>query len=561
MSFLLHPLKLRLRFAGGTILWYGLLFFLTFAATGTTRLIASELSDAMKTFLVCLPMQLVQFDTRLPPLATVDLCLATIYSDTGSEPLWVSIDGPSEKGAIILKHLMNSSQHGLDPKDYKVDRIRELWSSRSPDELVELDTLLTYNIVKYVHDISYGRLKPLESDPQLFPEAGDKDFNLLLTIRQLLSTGDLDLYLTGLPPQHYHYAALKTALEQYRKIAEKGEWPKVTEGASLRLGDNDERIIAVRKRLQFTDPLLETPQDAAPATYDPQLEAAVRVFQQQHGLEVDGIIGKKTIAAMNITVADKIEAIRINMARWRWQAHDLGPKYVLVNIANFSLRAFQGQNTILDIPIIVGKKQNETPVFSAKIRYLDFNPFWNVPTSIAKKEELPELRKNSNYLIDNHIRLFSSWQEGAVELDSTEIDWQTVSTGQISAYKLRQDPGPWNALGKIKFVFPNRYSVYMHDTPAHNLFNRNQRSFSHGCVRVSDVLSLAIFLLEDQGAGWDPEKIKEIYNQDERKVVILSNPVPVHITYQTTWVDKSGTIHFNKDIYARDERLRNALFN
>jgi len=509
--------------------------------------------------MVCSPLELMQVKKHLPSLATKELCLATIYSAIGAQPLWVTGTGPTEKGEIILRYLRNSSQHGLDPNEYQVDRLLELWSTEDVDELAELDTILTYNLVKYVHDISYGQLKPIESDPELFAEAGDQDFNPVVTVEHILATSDLDKFLANLPPRHSHYRALKRGLEYYRKIAEQGGWPTMPEGASLHPGETNERIRAVRQRLQITNSSLMTPIDTVAATYDPQLEQAVLAFQQQHGLVVDGIIGKNTIAALNISAAEKVATIRINMARSRWQAHDLGDRYVLVNIAGFNLKAFQGEETVLDIPIIVGKEQHQTPVFSDTIKYIDVNPFWNITPSIAKNEELPELRKNKNYLVNRHVRLFSSWRSDAVELDSTTIDWHTVSRSQIAGYKLRQDPGPWNALGKIKFIFPNQYSVYMHDTPAQNLFNHTQRDFSHGCIRVSDPLSLAIFLLKDQPDGWSPEKIKEIYNQDQRKVIRLSDFVPVHITYQTTWVDKNGAIHFNRDLYGRDAKLYNAL--
>jgi murein L,D-transpeptidase YcbB/YkuD len=279
----------------------------------------------------------------------------------------------------------------------------------------------------------------------------------------------------------------------------------------------------------------------------------------RHGLVVDGIIGKNTIFALNITATEKVDSIRLNLARWRWQDHDLGRQYLLVNIAGFNLKAFQDEKLVLDMPVIVGEQQHQTPVFSDRIKYLDFNPFWNIPTSIAQNEELPALRKNSDHLVKRHVRLFSSWQADAIELDSTVIDWHTVTSSRIAGYKLRQDPGPGNALGKIKFVFPNRYSVYMHDTPGHNLFKRTQRHFSHGCIRISDALALAIFALEAQPDGWSREKIEEIYNQEMRKVVRLSSPIAVHITYQTAWVDSSGIIHFNRDIYLRDAKLRNAL--
>ncbi len=534
-------------------------FLLIFATTGFSRPTSVEISESMAKYLICTPLEWLQMEKQLPVLESEDLCLATIYNRIGVYPLWVSWGGPTENGEIILRYLKDSYRHGLDPNEYKVDRILELWDSEDAEALARLETLLTYNLVKYVHDISYGQLKPLASDPVLFAEAGNMDFKPLRTIEHILSTSDLDQFLAVLPPRHHHYTALKAALEQYRNITELGGWPPIPQGPSLRPGDIDARITLVRKRLQVTDYLAGTVFDTDSTYYDPLLEQAVQAFQRRHGLLVDGIIGANTLAAMNISAADKTDSIRLNMARWRWQDHDLGEQYLLTNIAAFNVKAFQDEDIILDMPVIVGKQQHQTPIFSSKIRYLDFNPFWNIPTSIAQNEELPRLRKNPNHLVDRHIRLFSSWQSDAVELDSTVIDWHNVSKGQMAGYKLRQDPGPWNALGKVKFSFPNRYSVYMHGTPAQNLFSRTQRDFSHGCIRISDPLALAVFVLETPSGEWSREKVEKIYQQELRKVVLLSSPLAVHITYQTAWVDKSGIVHFNRDIYLRDAALHSAL--
>ncbi len=519
----------------------------------------TELSQAISKYLVCLPLQTMQPDKNLPTFATQDLCLTGIYDKTAAEPLWVNSQGPTEKAQIIVNYLKNCYQDGLNPQEYGIDRLLELWSTEDVDKLAELETALTYNLVKYMHDISYGQLKLLDSDPVLFAEAGDKDFDPIIAVKRAQSTIDLNRFLAALPPQHHQYLSLKAGLAHYRKIAENGGWPAVPDGPKLRPGDIDPRIKLVRKRLQVTDPLLGPAEGPAASRFDPMLKQAVIDFQRQHGLAVDGVIGKNTISALNIPVAEKITSIRINMARWRWQAHDLGERYVLVNIASYNLKAFEGEEITLDIPVIVGEEQHQTPVFSGSIRYMDVNPFWNIPTSIAKNEELPALRKNSNHLINRHVRLFSNWQTDAVELDSTNINWHTVTEGQIAGYRLRQDPGPWNALGKIKFIFPNAYSVYMHDTPSHNLFGRTRRNFSHGCIRVSDGLSLALFLLKDQRDRWPIEEFEGIYKNDKRKVITLATPVPVHITYLTTWADKNGTMYFNRDIYDRDAKLYSAL--
>jgi murein L,D-transpeptidase YcbB/YkuD len=261
-------------------------------------------------------------------------------------------------------------------------------------------------------------------------------------------------------------------------------------------------------------------------------------------------------------VADRIRQIIINMTRWRWHSHDLGEKYALVNIAHFDLTAFEAGQIVFSMPVIVGEKQKQTPVFSNRIATVVINPFWNIPKSIARDEELPKLRKDPNYLVDRHVRIFSGWGDDAAEIDSTAVDWNTISPDMMDGYRLRQEPGPWNALGWIKFVFPNRYSVYLHDTPSQNLFSRTKRDFSHGCIRVSDPVQLAAFALSRQkGEDWPPETIIRSIEEQERIGIGMSEPLPIHITYQTAWFDKHGIVCFNYDVYGRDKNLLRALFD
>jgi murein L,D-transpeptidase YcbB/YkuD len=262
---------------------------------------------------------------------------------------------------------------------------------------------------------------------------------------------------------------------------------------------------------------------------------------------------------MNIPVEKLIRRIVINMERWRWLSHDLGETRVEVNIAGFVLGVFKMESIELAMLVIVGKLQHETPVCSDMITYLEFSPYWNIPPSIAENEMLPELEKDSRYLAERSIRVFSSWAADAAELDSTGIDWDEVGDA-IVRYKLRQDPGPDNALGTVKFVFPNKHNVYLHDTPAHNLFGRSQRAFSHGCIRVSRPHELAAQLLGGEENGWGIDRIKEIIASRERTVVRLEEPVPVHIAYRTVWLDTDGSVHFREDVYGRDRLLEEALF-
>ncbi|MEN8231882.1 MAG: L,D-transpeptidase family protein [Thermodesulfobacteriota bacterium] len=527
-------------------------------ALPANALSSEELSNAMSRHLNCLPLQSVVMDEQEISISKEKLCLAAVYVATGMKPLWVSERGPGENAAVILQFLENSRTEGLRPSDYAVQDILSLWKSRNSDDLARLDTLLTINLIKYAHDVSRGRLMPFKGDPQLFAEASDRHFKPVQIIKRVLAAQDLASHLAYLPPSHEYYRKLREALKEYRDIAAAGNWEKVADGKMLHPGDRDERLEQVRKRLEKKGGTEAGGEKEN--SYDDQLVLKVKQFQKSFGLEGDGIIGPKTLAALNRSPEEIVDTIILNMARWRWLNIELGRRYILVNIANYELMAVEEGRRKIEMPVIVGKQQHQTPVFSRRIQYVDINPFWNIPSSIAANEELPELRKDQFYLADRKVRVFSSWEDNAVELDSTAIDWQAVSSNDMKRYKLRQDPGPWNALGKVKFVFPNEYSVYIHGTPAQELFENNIRDFSHGCIRASRPLALAEFLLSEEKQEWPLVRIQEIADMGERTVVRLSDPVAVHITYQTAWFDNSGEINFNSDVYGRDRRLAEILF-
>ena len=524
---------------------------------GTER--DDTLSKAMAAQLACYPLELLDFREQKPLIAQKDLCLSTIYHETGGQPLWVTSSGPIEQAIIVLEYLVHSIEEGLNPHDYETHLLQKLWQSKKPEDLARLDTLITYNLVKYIHDMSHGQIKFHSSNPDLFAEAGNENFNPLDAIETVLSIADIRNYLNSLAPQHSHYMSLKKALAHYRELGAKHRLKKIPGGPLIHPGDSDERLQAIQNQLIIRGDI--GPDNDITTVYNTTIVEAVRSFQSRFGLKPDGIIGPKTVAAFNTPFEDLITAIRVNMARWRWHDHDLGDDYIMVNIAGFSLQAVREKRVVLDMPVIVGKLQHQTPVFSDSIKYLDFNPFWNVPTSIAVKEKLPALRDNPNHLVERNIRLFSSWDADSAELDSTLIDWNSVTPSQMSKYKLRQDPGPWNVLGKVKFVFPNRYSVYLHDTPVQGLFEHNARSYSHGCIRVSKPLELASFFLHYQDAGWTAKTIAHIAAEQERKILRVTPSLPIHITYQTVWVDKDNSVNFNGDIYGRDAQLIEVLLN
>jgi L,D-transpeptidase YcbB len=494
-----------------------------------------------------------------PALNNRDLCLAVIYLNTGSELLWVSETGPKSRATIILDFLKRSEEEGLNPQKYTIGEITDLWTTTTPAALARLDTLLTYNLVRYIHDISYGQIQPLAANNTVFTDMGETDFDVVAAVKQALDASDLAAYLVSLAPAHKHYQGLKESLKIYRLIAASGGWKQIPLGGTLRPGEMNDHLQLIYERMLA--PGIPPPPPPENKVYGPALQKAVARFQQLNDIEPDGVIGPQTFAAMNVPASRLVEQIIVNMARWRWQSHVLGKKYVLINIANYNLTAFKDDEMVLNFPVIIGQLKHQTPVFSDSIKYIEINPYWNITPSIAKNEELPNLRKNSRYLTDRHVRLFSSWDGDATELDSTTLDWQQISPARMAGFKLRQDPGPWNALGRIKFVFPNKYSIYMHDTPSRNLFSRTKRSFSHGCIRLSNPMALALFALENQGKGWTNEQLQSTFDSGKRMVIHLNYPLPIHITYQTSWVDKDGQIHFNRDIYSRDQKLFKALLN
>jgi murein L,D-transpeptidase YcbB/YkuD len=255
-------------------------------------------------------------------------------------------------------------------------------------------------------------------------------------------------------------------------------------------------------------------------------------------------------------VEERIRQIELNLERRRWMPRDLGSPHLLVNIPGFELQVVEAGRTARTMRVIVGRKSRPTPVLSSELTYLEVNPYWNVPARIARVDLLPKIQENPSFLVRENFRVFSGWGEGARELDPNGIDWSSIRPGHFP-FRLRQEPSAQNALGRVKFMFPNDQSVYLHDTPSKNLFRRSIRTLSSGCVRLEEPLELAAFLLERQ--DWAPERVSRLAASGRRRVVLLERPVPVHFVYLTSWVDEGGGLHFREDVYGHDRRLQLAL--
>jgi murein L,D-transpeptidase YcbB/YkuD len=503
------------------------------------------------------PAELLGLEGHGMDAASIDKALTDIYHENGLHPFWVSAQGPGKKAEIMLSTVKAAYTEGLNPENYRLSKIEKYWDSADKVGLARLDILLTLALGGYVADAREGRLNPRKVDPELFAGARDVEIDPVELAEQALKVPDLKKFLEKQVPGNERYRMLRKTLARYREIAAQGGWEPIPEGETLKSGMSDDRVPKIRRRLYISGDIESD--DYSSVLYDTELSEAVKHFQMRYGLSADGVCGDATRAAMNIPVETLIRRIEMNMERSRWISHDLGDVRVGVTIAGFKLVVFNDGKLELAMPVIVGKTYHKTPVFSDMIKYLEFNPFWNIPTGIARNEMLPKLKKDPMYLRERNIRVFSSWGEDAKELDSTKIDWNDVGNN-ITRYKLRQDPGPANALGTVKFMFPNKYNVYLHDTPSHNLFQRTGRTFSHGCIRVSEPLELASYLLGGEEKGWGIDRVREIVSDGKRTIVSLEKPIPVHITYRTVWIGPDGTVRFSEDVYGRDRLLEKALY-
>jgi len=315
----------------------------------------------------------------------------------------------------------------------------------------------------------------------------------------------------------------------------------------------DPDIVLLRNRLAITQCYIEDTIDDK-YLFDQSLQEQVMLFQSRNGLTADGVVGKATIEAMNIPVEDRIATIEANLERWRWLSDDLGESYIKVNIANFELQVIEKDDMVFKTEAIVGLNSRETPVFSSIMTYLVLNPDWTVPPTILNTDIIPSLISNPDYLAEKNLKIL---RIDGTEVDPSTIDWINIVTAGFP-YRIHQEPGPGNALGRVKFMFPNKFSVYIHDTPNHNLFGRTDRSLSSGCIRVNNPMALAAWLMKDSPA-WTPAQIKIVIDEGKERTVNLVKPIQVHIVYLTAWASDDGLAYFRKDIYNRDQPLLAAL--
>lgn len=494
--------------------------------------------------------------------------LRVVYEHRLWQPLW--LDEALQPNAMLsqaVDALGLADRHGLDSSRYHRQKIVRLAaelegvadSQEHVNARVSLELLTTDAILTLGHHLSEGRVDPESIDPQWFIER--QSAGMLDWLRQLEADAEAtpQSFLQAQVPGHSDYSTLVERLALQREFAANGQWPPIPGGTLIRPGDRDSRIEMIRSRLALLGDL-ETPDDAESAAdaYDEPLSEAVRRFQWRHGLNTDAVIGPRTLQAMNVTPAERIDQLRANLERWRWLPDDLGDEYILVNIAGFDMKVVSDGEAIMSQRVVVGQPYRRTPVFSGRMTYLVLNPSWEVPPRLAVNDQLPKIREDVGYLAEMGFAVLQGWGADEVRVDPDEVDWQALSRRNFP-YRLRQAPGPMNALGQVKFMFPNRHNVYLHDTPARGLFAQDDRAMSSGCIRLEEPGRLTEWLLVERDGTHTSKSIGRIVDSGVETTVRLARALPVHLLYWTAWVDEVGIVHYRRDVYLRDLPLVRAL--
>ncbi|MGI9344403.1 MAG: L,D-transpeptidase family protein [Gammaproteobacteria bacterium] len=478
--------------------------------------------------------------------------VADFYARRDLEPAWTRKRQIDEMLSIIE----GVGDDGLDPDDFPLSQLRALRADAAAGSAFAaagLDLLLTESLARYGYQLAFGKVDNRRLDPNInFRRELSDDEDPAVTIQQAIDSPSLREFLAAEFPFGPVYHRLREALVEHRDIADAGGWPSVPAGATLKPGETDSRVAPLRLRLAATGDLPA----GAPTQgdlYDGDVEVGVRTFQRRHSLDVDGAVGPATLEALNIPVERRIDQIRLSLERLRWVQAEIADEVVIVNIAGF--RAFLVRDRKIDwvTRVMVGKQYRQTPVFRGDIRYLEMNPTWTIPPGILRNDTLPAIKRDPNYLTDRNISVID--RDGR-KVDPASVDWTQYTRGV--PYTLRQEPGPNNALGTIKFIFPNEHFVFLHDTPSRYLFDRAERAFSSGCIRVEDPLKLAELLLDDS-KKWDRAALQKKIDGGVTERVYLDEPVPVLIIYLTAAVGQDDRIRFVKDIYERDAKLLDAL--
>ncbi|MGA1871107.1 MAG: L,D-transpeptidase family protein [bacterium] len=531
----------------------------------------------------------------IPPRLTVQrepiytpLMVSLFYAKRSYQRAWSDDSGPLPHIESLIRVINNAWAEGLNSENYHVAAIDSIYQDINccqaqglPADFnlfIDLDLLLTDAFLTYSSHLLGGCINL--DVVNLRSDIDEKEYDLATALEDAIDSHSIEETLLSFLPHDPYYMKLREALDHYNAIALKGGWPHLPNYPKMHKGDwrvevdlskipKEMRprrrpfvtrggfIKLLRERLVMTGDLKVEP-GPVKYIYDESLEQGIRNFQKRHDLEVDGIIGPATLKSLNVPVEERIRQIKINMERCRLCANDFGDSYILINIADYTLSVINNDKEAFSKRVIVGKPDRPTPVFHDKMTYLVINPYWYIPPNIIKEDILPIVKEDPKILKKKQIKLFERLgrPDEIKEIDPSTIEWEEVN--EKNNFVFRQDPGDLNPLGKIKFIFPNKYSVYMHDTPNQSLFEKKKRCFSSGCIRIENPIDLAEFILSSN-QQWTRERIVNTINTGARKIVKLHKPIPVSLVYLTSWVDSDGAVHFGNDIYGRDKAIYEAL--
>ncbi len=492
--------------------------------------------------------------------------LVEYYADHGHMPVWVSTEGLTDRARAAMKEIARAADYGLNPADYPLPKLENAGAGeRIPAaKLANAEIMLNHSALAYVRDARGGRIPPQSISYNLDPTLELPD--PLAVIEKIAALDDPSDYLRGFHPQHPQFEALRQVMLRIRGGATRDKRIIVPNGPVIRPGQKHPQIAVVRQRLKA--PMPEGTDARAAELYDSGLEAAVKEFQKSHGLNAEGIIGPATRRAMNGGGVPKkrLRTIMANMERYRWLSDEKTSGFnVQVNVPEFTIRVLDGKTKVHTERVVVGKVKNQTPIFSDEMEYIVFHPYWNVPNSIKVKEILPNLRRstmsggwfgglsagNPRFLRAHNLRV----RYRGRNVDASSVNWSNVNANNVQFY---QPPGGPNVLGFVKFMFPNKHIVYMHDTPTKNLFAQSVRAYSHGCMRIRNPRKLAEILLK-RDSGWTPGRVGGAIQRNQNQHVMLQNKIPVHVTYFTARVNPDGSIRYFGDIYGHDAKVARAL--
>jgi len=480
--------------------------------------------------------------------------IADLYARRGFTRVWTA---PSSSDAL-LRAIRDSAADGLDPEDYLLGALVTAQRAAqapaaSAQVQIDCDLLLTEALIRLLYHVSFGKVDPKSLDPSWNFTRRIHESDSAARVQQLIDSGELYARIELAKPQHAMYRGLKAELARHRALAQAGAWPTVSAGPTLEPGASDPRVRELRSRLAATGDLAAIP-PIDELVYDEVLVASVEAFQARHGLDVDGRVGRATLEALNAPVGERIEKILVNLERGRWLLHELDPTFVVVNVAGFQVYYLRDREVVWSARAVVGQQYRATPIFRSTMTYLVFNPTWTVPPGILEHDILPEQRRDRSTLARKQLEVIDA---SGRTVPASAIDWSSA-TARSFPYLLRQRPGPENAMGRVKFMFPNAHSVYLHDTPSRDLFERSRRAASSGCIRIENPLELAALLLEGQ-SGWDRAAIERAIESGATRTVTLARPVPVLLAYWTAWVDRNGVLQLRPDIYGSDAKVAKAL--